>query len=64
MGEHAKNEKVMSRGKPEPSGSKPKDKVRSGNIKSSCDKQKHKEWMEESVGSTKLHKKNKDGKKK
>jgi hypothetical protein len=62
-GELAKNKKVLSRGKPEPSGSKPEDKVRSGEIKSSCDKQKHKKWKEESIGSTMLHKKNKDDKK-
>jgi hypothetical protein len=56
--EHAKNEKVLSGGKAEPS-----DKVLSGEIKSSSDKHKHKERKEESASSTKPHKK-KDGKKK
>lgn len=61
--EHVKNEKVPSGGKPEPSGSKPKDKVPSGDIKSFDDKHKHKERKKESAGSTKSHKKNKDHKK-
>jgi translation elongation factor EF-1alpha len=55
-GEHAKNEKVSSGGKPESS-----DKVPSGEIKSYDDK--HKERKDECVGSTISHKE-KDAKKK
>jgi hypothetical protein len=62
-GEHAKNEKVTSGGKPESSGSKLEDKVPSRGMKPSGDKHKHKQHEEESTGTTKLHKK-KDNKKK
>jgi hypothetical protein len=43
LGEHAKNDKVPSGGKPKPSGSKPKDKVLSGGMKLFGDKHKHKD---------------------
>jgi hypothetical protein len=63
-GEHAKNDKVRSRGKLEPSGSKLEDKVPSGGMNICSDKLKRKEHKEESSGSTKLHKKKGDNKKK
>jgi hypothetical protein len=40
FGQNAKNEKVTSGGKLEPSGTKPEDKVPSGEIKSFDDKHK------------------------
>jgi hypothetical protein len=62
--EHAKNEKVLSRDRIEPSGAEPEDKASSRENKPSSDKHKNEEGKEESVGSTKSHKKDKDGKKK
>jgi hypothetical protein len=61
-GEHAKNEKMTSGEKIEPSGANPEDKTSSREKKSSGDKHKHEERKEESAGSSKSHKK--DGKKK
>jgi hypothetical protein len=63
-GEHSKNEKVLSGGKPEPLGSMPENTMPAGGMKPSDDKHKHKEHEEESTGSTKLHKKKGNKKKK